>query len=111
MQVIRSPRVLCMPDEYFSSKLAAKYGLIEAIVISNISRAIVDAQRSGECKVVDGHAYVKCALETLHSWIPYISESTLKRAVSKLVKCGVFAKAAFNETRMDHTSWFAIVDL
>ena len=111
MQVIRSPRVLCMPDEYFSSKLAAKYGLIEAIVISNISRAIVDAQRSGECKVVDGHAYVKCALETLHSWIPYISESTLKRAVSKLVKCGVFAKGAFNETRMDHTSWFAIVDL
>lgn len=111
MPVIRSPRPLYMPDEYFSSKLAEKYGLIEAILISNISRAIIDSQKSNECKVVDGRTYVKCAMETLHSWIPYISESTLKRAVSKLVKCGVFAKGAFNETKMDKTSWFAIVDL
>lgn len=110
MPIIRSPRHICAPTEYFSVALAEKYGLTEAIILSNISRA-TSGPKSDEIKVVDGLVYAKLSLATLHSWMPYFSEQTIKRAVTRLVDQEVLAKGRFNESKMDHTSWFAVIGL
>lgn len=111
MSIIRSPRPLYMPSEYFSVGLAQKYGLTEAIIFSNISRLITNAQKSDDVCEVDGVTYAKCSIETLNEWMPYVSQSTLKRAIANLVKQGVFVKKMLSAKNMDTTSWYAIVSV
>lgn len=95
-----------MQYEHFSCYLAGKYGLVEAIVISNISNAINSHQV--EVKRVDGLIYAKLTIDTLSSWMDYLSSHQIRRVVDKLVKAGVVKKLFLNDSKMDRSAWLAI---
>ena len=94
-------------DEYpimFHKTLAVALGLNEAILLQKIHMWM-------QCKPPEAggdRSFIYNSYRTWHEQLPFISESTIKRALTNLVKQGILIKANFNKEPVYRTNWYSI---
>lgn len=94
-------------DEYpimFHSTLAVALGVNEAILLQKIHMWL-------QCKPLEAGGEKSFIYNSYKSWkeqLPFFSESTIKRALTNLVKQGILIKANFNKNPIDRTNWYSI---
>lgn len=99
-----------MRDEHsFSIEYAAKYGVLEALIIKHFQywiRANVDIPKMQ----IDGHTWTYTTVETIQKNICYYSVDQIRRAIKKLREANVILTANHNAVKYDRTTWYAFVD-
>lgn len=97
------------PNHSFSPSLAAKYGIIEAILIHHFQHWINHNQSLGRNKK-DGRTWTYQTRKEIAAWFEYLSPDQVRRATDRLVECGVLIKGNYNKNAMDKTIWYAFVN-
>lgn len=94
-------------DEYpimFHSTLAVALGVNEAILLQKIHMWL-------QCKPPEAggeRSFIYNSYKSWHEQLPFFSESTIKRALTNLVKQGILIKENFNKIKCDKTNWYSI---
>lgn len=108
MTVIRSPFHQLFPDEHFTSSVAVKHGLVEALIISNVARHLGD-KRSDYVKEYDGKLYVRSSSTDIAADMPYLTVHQVRRAVERLIKSGALSRAQLGH--MDRSLWLTLAEI
>jgi len=106
---------LYLMDEHvhsFYPSLAARIGLNEAIVIQQIHSWITTYAKNpkeyAERHWHDGRWWIWNSAPDWHEVLPYLSESTITRALKHLRKLGVVLTGNYNTLKIDRTLWYTI---
>lgn len=93
----------------FDPEYAAKYGLVEAIMIQNV-QYWVQNNIDNEKNFRDGRTWSYNTIKAFVNQYPYLSEHQIRRAIDSLVTQGVLLKGNFNQSTYNRTTWYAFVD-
>jgi len=92
------------PYHHFSTILAERIGLREAIVLHKLDLLLNKSTDEGE-----GYKWIRKTYANWKEDFPFWSEGTIKRIFQKLEKQGyIIATTTFNDTLMDNTKWYRI---
>jgi len=94
------------PNHSFSPTVAAKYGIIEAILIHHFQHWINYNKRLGRNKK-DGRIWTYQTRKEIAAWFDYLSEDQVRRATDNLVVQGVLIKGNYNKSKFDKSIWYA----
>ncbi len=98
------------PDYGFSVAVAARYGLLEAVLLRCLQVYIQYARADGRERQ-DGRIHVHFSARALAELHPYASPSTLSRALGRLTdKEVLLSRADLNAHPYDRTLWYAFKD-
>lgn len=93
----------------FNVELAKEYGILEAILIENISFWIAKNEANGE-NFHDGRTWTYNSVRAFQELFPYATIGQIRRALSHLVKEGILVTGNYNEIQYDRTLWYAFSD-
>jgi hypothetical protein len=93
----------------FDCDVAAKYGMLEAVLIHNFQHWI-KLNRDNNRNFRDGRTWTYNSVKALHKQYHYISSDKIRRALDKLEEAGVLVKGVYNELPGDRTTWYAFAD-
>lgn len=96
-------------DHHFKPSEAKRYGLTEAVILYNI-RFWLDKNRASGSHVYDGRVWTYNSYKAFSELFDYLSESQIKRAITKLQDAGVLVTGNYNKMPMDKTKWYSIDD-
>jgi hypothetical protein len=96
-------------EHHFKVRDAKKYGVIEAILLYNIRFWIAKNKASGK-HFHKGRTWTYNSYKAFGAVFPYLSESQIKRALTRLAKHGAILKDNFNKMPYDRTNWYALAD-
>lgn len=93
----------------FDVSFATKYGVAEAVLAENI---LFWAKRNAANGVHyhDGLYWTYNSRKAFAQLFPYISSSSIERALNHLVDAGILAKGNYNKDKMNRTSWYAMTE-
>lgn len=94
---------------FFDTEDAKRYGILEAIIISNFKFWITQ-NKANRKNYHDGRTWTYNSIQALTELFPYASIGQVRRAIERLVESGVLAKGCYNETPYDRTAWYAFAD-
>lgn len=84
-------------------ELAVKLGLYEAFVLQQVHYWLLQSKHE-----IEGRMWVYNTYEDWNKQLPFMSLSTVKRAILKLEKQGILISGCFNKFRVDKTKWYTI---
>lgn len=93
----------------FDVELAKMFGIEEAVFIDKFV-GWIQHNRVNNKNYHDGRTWTFNSAKAFTDIFPYMSESKIKRVVSRLVEIGVLLKGNYNENQYDRTSWYAFSD-
>lgn len=93
----------------FDCEDAAKYGLLEAILISNFQHWIKLNRDNGR-NLHDDRTWTYNSVKALHEQYFYVSADKIRRALDNLETLGIIVKGNYNERPGDRTTWYAFTD-
>lgn len=93
----------------FSVDLAAKIGLIEAIILQNFYYWH-QANAINEKMIIDGHVWIFQSVASLNEVFPYLSQSKIRGAIQRLINSGYLLVGNYNKAKFDRTKWYSISD-
>lgn len=93
----------------FDCEVAAKYGLLEAILINNFQHWI-KLNRDNKRNFQDGRTWTYNSVKSFHKQYFYVSADKIRRALDKLVGETIIIKGVYNERPGDRTTWYAFTD-
>lgn len=93
----------------FSVEIAARYGILEAVLIENI-KYWVDKNRANGKNIFDGRPWTYNSVKAFTDLFPYASEGQIRRALKKLESCGLLLTGNYNKLPYDRTMWYALTD-
>jgi hypothetical protein len=93
----------------FDIELAAKYGIIGAILIHHIQHWVNHNKRLGKTRK-NGRTWTYQTHVEIAAWFPYLSASQVKRELYKLKVANVILIENYNKSCIDRTNWYAFVD-
>lgn len=96
-------------EHSFDIKLAAKYGILEAVLIEYFRSRLIESEIKGEY-FQDDRYWVRISITALQKEFSYVSCKTIRNAVEKLVKNAVLYKGNYNQYPYDHTMWYTLND-
>ena len=87
----------------FHSTLACAIGLNEAILLQKMNLWL-------NCKPhdINGKSWIYNTCKSWQDQLPFLSESTIKRAIKNLFDKDILIKSNFNKSKFDHTNWYSI---
>lgn len=88
---------------------AAKFGIHEAIIMSNLAFWI-QKNKANKKSYKDGRYWTYNSAKAFAELFPYMSVHQVRRALDKLEREGVIIKANYNQSAYDRTTWFAFTD-
>lgn len=94
---------------YFSKELASTYGVTAALILNHFSFWITK-NKTMKRNRRDGKWWTYMTLKEIHETFPFYSISTIKRTIAALVEKKVIARARYNRSSYDRTSWYTILD-
>ena len=97
-------------EHSFNVELAKEYGILEAILIKNIWFWI-EKNRANEKSFYDGTYWTYNSTRAFNELFPYVSESSIKRALKSLQEKGIIKTGNYNKSSYDRTLWYAFTDL
>jgi hypothetical protein len=93
----------------FNIYYAKKYGLNEAIMISNFQFWIVKNKANGTHQY-DDRTWTYNSVKAFEELFPYLKPSQIRRCIESLIEQGILIKGEYNKNPYDRTSWFAFAD-
>lgn len=88
---------------FFLPSLAVAVGLNEAILLQKIHGWL-------QCTPKEhiGRNWIYNSYKSWHEQLPFLSESTIKRAMKNLIDLGIIISENFNSNKFDKTLWYSI---
>jgi hypothetical protein len=93
----------------FDINYAKKYGVDEAIMISNFQYWL-KKNWANEKHKHDGRVWTYNSVSAFEKLFPYWSAKQIRRILDSLVANGVLMRGEYNNSSYDRTSWYAFVD-
>lgn len=93
----------------FDIKDAERYGILEAVIVSNFKFWIAN-NKANQRNQFDGRTWTYNSVQALAELFPYASIGQVRRAIEKLVEVGVLVKGCYNESPYDRTAWYAFAE-
>lgn len=84
---------------------AEKYGILEAVLLSNI-RWWVMKNASNNKHWYEGHYWTYNSAKAFAKMFPYASQQQIQRALKKLESTGILIVGNYNANPYDHTKWY-----
>lgn len=91
----------------FQTEDAAKYGLVEAVMLNNF-RYWIAYNKANKVHEHDGRTWTYNSVKAFSELFPYLSINQIRRCLDSLVSQGVLVRGNYNASAYDKTSWFAI---
>lgn len=89
---------------------AVKYGLDEAIMLSNL-KYWLRKNLANEKNIHDGNVWTYNSMRAFSELFPFWSEMQIKRIIKSLRNQGVITAGNYNKSPYDRTLWYALVDI
>lgn len=93
----------------FSTEIAEKIGLVEAILLNNI-KFWIDKNKANNENFHKGRYWTYNSAKAFSELFKYLSDRQISRALKQLVDDGYLIKDNFNTNPFDRTSWYALSD-
>ena len=93
----------------FETEDAAKYGLVEAVMLNNFRYWIAHNKANGAHQH-DGKTWTYNSVKAFETLFPYLTGNQIRRCLESLVTQGVLVRGNYNSSPYDKTSWFAFSD-
>lgn len=93
----------------FNVEIAAKYGMLEAVLIEHLHFWIAK-NKANNVNLYDGRFWTYCSTKALSELFPYVSQKTISRALHHLKEEGVILFGNYNKNPYDRTTWYAFTD-
>ncbi len=94
----------------FDTEDAAKYGTIEAIILSNVKFWLVK-NKANNINFFDERTWTYNSVDAFGEMFYWLSASQIKRSLASLVKKGALIKGNYNKSTYDRTTWYALKNL
>ena len=94
-------------EHSFDIDIAKEYGIPAAILLKHIYYW-VEKNRTNEKHYRDGYFWTYNSMKSFCQLFPYMSDSTIKRAIKKLVDGGLIIEAVYNDIPFDRTKWYTL---
>ena len=94
-------------EHSFDIDIAKEYGIPAAILLKHFYYW-VEKNRTNEKHYRDGYFWTYNSMKSFCQLFPYMSDSTIKRAIKKLVDGGLIIEAVFNDIPFDRTKWYTL---
>ena len=91
----------------FNVDVAKSYGVESAVLLENILFWI-EKNRANKSNLIDGRYWVYTSQQSFAELFPYMSKSTVQRALKRFIDDGVLVAASFNKKGYDRTRWYAL---
>ncbi|MCI8772279.1 MAG: hypothetical protein HFH73_14380 [Lachnospiraceae bacterium] len=91
----------------FDTEIAEKYGLLEAILLTNIYYW-TEKNRANNINCFDGNYWTYNSTRAFNELFPYVSERQIKNALKHLRDEGVLLTGNYNKSSYDRTLWYAL---
>ena len=98
-----------MSHHIFSTEIAEKIGLVEAILLSQI-KFCIDTHKANNENFHKGKYWSCSSIKELSEFFKYLSQQQITRALKRLVDDGWLIKDNFNTDKFDRTSWYSLSD-
>jgi len=86
---------------------AVKYGMLEAVLLSNIRWWVAKNQANGRHNH-DGRYWTYNSAKAFTKLFPYASQQQIQRALKRLEDAGVLHVGSYNSNPYDHTKWYSV---
>lgn len=93
----------------FETEDAAKYGLVEAVMLNNF-RYWISHNKANKAHEHDGKTWTYNSVKAFESLFPYLTANQIRRCLESLITQGVLVRGNYNISAYDKTSWFAFSD-
>ena len=93
----------------FQTEDAAKYGLVEAVMLNNF-RYWIAHNKANRAHEHDGKTWTYNSVKAFESLFPYLTANQIRRCLESLITQGVLVRGNYNLSAYDKTSWFAFSD-
>lgn len=93
----------------FNVSIAKRYGVNEAIMISNFQYWIAKNKANNKHQY-DERTWTYNSVKAFEELFPYFKPSQIRRCLESLVEQGVLIKGEYSKNPYDRTSWFAFYD-
>lgn len=94
-------------EHSFDIDIAKEYGIPAAILLKHFYYW-VEKNRTNEKHYRDGYFWTYNSMKSFCQLFPYMSDSTIKRAIKKLVDGGLIIEAVYNDIPFDRTKWYTL---
>lgn len=91
----------------FDPAEAVKYGILEAVLLSNIRWWVAKNQANGRHNH-DGRYWTYNSAKAFTKLFPYASQQQIQRALKRLEDAGVLYVGSYNSNPYDHTKWYSV---
>lgn len=92
----------------FNEKIAMVAG-VNAGIVAELLERILKYETENVCFEY-GKQWCRCSYKTMVVYCPYLSIDQAKGAVSLLKEKGIISKGRFNDSKFDHTNWYAFTE-
>jgi len=96
-------------NHIFDIEHAKKYGVEEAIIISNLQFWIMK-NRANKKHFYEGRTWTYNSIKAFAELFPYWSDRQIERILKSLEKQGVIISGNYNKSAYDRTKWYAFSD-
>lgn len=86
---------------------AEKYGILEAVLLSNI-RWWVAKNEANKKHFHDGRYWTYNSAKAFATLFTYASQQQIQRALKRLEEAGVLKVGCYNDNPYDHTKWYSV---
>ncbi|MCA3080575.1 MAG: hypothetical protein ING71_17505, partial [Rhodocyclaceae bacterium] len=93
----------------FDPKIAEVAGIAPAVIYQNICWWIAKNKANGD-NLIDGHYWTYNSVRAFAVLFPYLTEDQVRRALDRLVECGLIVVGNHNKSAYDRTKWFRLSD-
>lgn len=93
----------------FDTEDAKKYGVIEAIVLSNF-RFWISHNKANKRHFYDGRFWTFNSVSAFEELFPYLTYNQIRRVIENLCNAGVLITGNYNNSSYDRTKWYAFFD-
>ena len=94
-------------DYSFNGKIAARYGVDEAVFIQNLYWWIAKNEANGR-HYHDGRSWTYNSMRAFTELFPFWSEKQVRRIIKKLSDNGAIYIGNYNKSGFDRTQWYAL---
>lgn len=93
----------------FNVEIAAKYGILEAILFQNIYYWITKNE-ANNTNYHDGRYWTYNSINAYRQMFPYATDHKLRTALKRLEEDGLIVTGNYNTDQMNRTQWYALSD-
>ena len=91
-------------QRYFNQDMACKYGLNEAIFITQLHYWL----KKATCRRIKGTPWHYDTVDAWQKQLPFFSKRTLERIISALIKEKLIKVCQVNKRKGDRTNWYTL---